>query len=171
MPPGDFQVPRPRGQPILAFSFWVLLSVVTLADPKATSHGCLSATLPGLQVEILLPRDDQVHACVIPYRMNWEQGRGVRNPEAPVWVASSTQTPELYWGQSLRTSSRDASPHNFSWFIYLFLEVSADRRRKTLQLAPRSHQDFGLKKEALKFPPVSFRKRREEKSLIWPVCV
>lgn len=99
--------------------------------------------------------------------------REVRNPEEPcLGSLHSTQTPELYWGQSLRTSSKRRCQPSQLLLVYLSLPRGLCWwRRKTLQLAPRSHQDFGLKKKHLNFLSI-FSKHREGKiSLLACVCV
>ena len=98
--------------------------------------------------------------------------REVRNPEKPcLGSLHSTQILEINWHASHweLLPRQDVSPYYFSWLIYLFLEVSANGEGK-LQLAPRSHQDFGLKKNHLNLLRIVC-KRREEKSLFWCVCV
>lgn len=73
---GDSQGSEIRGQLILAFFLLgPTICQASLGWPQGYQPPLSLSHTSGLQVEILLPRDYQVHACVI-YRMNWEQGRG-----------------------------------------------------------------------------------------------
>ena len=99
--------------------------------------------------------------------------REVRNPEKPCLGSHySTQTPELYWGQSLRTSSKRGCQPSQLLLVYLSLPRGLCWwRRKTLQLAPRSHPRLWPKKEALKFPQDLLEAERGKISLLACVCV
>ena len=132
MPPGNSQGSQARGQSILAFFLLgPTVCQASLGWPQGYQPPLSLSHTSGLQVEILFPRDDQIHACVI-YRMNWEQGRGRSETQKnPVWVASTLPkllsfTGASNWGL---LPKKDASPYNF-WLLYLFLEVSADEEGK-----------------------------------------
>lgn len=105
----------------------------------------------GFQVEILLPRDDQVHACVI-HRMNLKQSRGKSETHnSPIWVAS---TPPKFLSSTGARRCRlllreDASPYHLSWLVHLIempLLLKTENRATDSKV---SHQDFGLKKDHL----------------------